>query len=96
MRKTLLNKKNKNLGRSQFIREKLEEEYNPKVRIKTEDQSPYEIKKKYSLIGYQEREKVSDKTVSSVKGGKKILIDWTTKTNFRTTKFPDISDGKTS
>lgn len=72
---------------SEFVRSKLELDYNPIVLLKKDYYivSDKPARNRHWSMSKEESE-ICDRAVKSIRQGSEIRIDWNTKSNFRTTK----------
>lgn len=74
-----------NQGNSEFVRCKLEDEYNPKPRFtKPQLMSLQEIphKDRHQFIAREEND-ICTKAIRHIRKGASLILDWNTRTNFR-------------
>ena len=79
-------------GNSEFVKSKLDAQYKPTYRIRMSSLSPYSqsdfSSKNIKFLQKKEDEKLTYLLAKeAIKRGEKIIIDWSTKTKFRSTKF---------
>jgi len=87
MKTTHSNDKIQEQGRSEFVRCKLDSEYNPKLRSFKPQLMSYQerpLKNRHEFIAKEENE-ICSRAIKQIRRGSCLVLDWNTRSNFRTT-----------